>query len=85
MSGSSPPARPGCLICGRVTYDPGKSETQWARAVSGGRQVLVCPACQGESPDWTAYLDRCASCGSTRLSIMLGDVVCRQCGLARAR
>jgi predicted amidophosphoribosyltransferase len=48
--------------------------------VAGGRQVLVCPPCQEERPDWTAGLDRCAECGSTRLSVMLGDVVCRQCG-----
>jgi transcription initiation factor TFIIIB Brf1 subunit/transcription initiation factor TFIIB len=26
-------------------------------------------------------LDRCERCGSTRLSVMLGEVVCRQCGL----
>jgi transcription initiation factor TFIIIB Brf1 subunit/transcription initiation factor TFIIB len=26
-------------------------------------------------------LDRCDRCGSTRLSAMLGEIVCRQCGL----
>jgi transcription initiation factor TFIIIB Brf1 subunit/transcription initiation factor TFIIB len=26
-------------------------------------------------------LERCERCGSTRLSAMLGEVVCRQCGL----
>jgi predicted amidophosphoribosyltransferase len=69
------------MLCGRPTYDPDKKERPWSRAVSGGRQVLICPACQAERPDWTATLDRCARCGSTRLSAMLEEVVCRQCGL----
>jgi uncharacterized Zn finger protein (UPF0148 family) len=42
------------------------------------QQVLVCPDCQVD--DWTARLDRCASCGSTALVKRLGDVVCRTCG-----
>jgi hypothetical protein len=42
--------------------------------------VLICPVCQIERPGWTDVLDRCGSCGSTRLSIMLGEVICRQCG-----
>jgi hypothetical protein len=40
----------------------------------------VCPACQAEQANWIARLDRCARCGSTRLSLTLGDVTCRQCG-----
>ena len=71
---------PSCLLCGRATYDPDKRERPWARGVKGGRQVLVCPACQNERPDWASVLDRCAECGSPRLSVMLGDVVCRSCG-----
>jgi hypothetical protein len=69
------------MLCGRPTYDPDKKERPWSRAVSGGRQVLVCPRCQVERVDWMERLDRCERCGSTRLSVMLGEVVCRQCGL----
>ena len=46
----------------------------------GGRQVLICPACQADRPDWASSLDRCEACGGTRLSAMLGEVVCRACG-----
>jgi hypothetical protein len=42
--------------------------------------VLVCPACQVEHADWADGLDRCKRCDSTRLSVMLGEVICRQCG-----
>ena len=36
----------------------------------------------GAPPDLALYarLDRCPACDSTRLSAMLGEVVCRQCG-----
>ena len=71
----------GCFLCGRATYDPDKRERPWSRGVSAGRQVLVCPHCQAERADWMERLDRCERCGSTRLSVMLGEVVCRQCGL----
>ena len=74
------PARPGCFLCGRPTYDPDKRATPWVRAVAAGRQVLVCPECQRDVPDWAERLDRCEECGSTRLSAMLGQVVCRACG-----
>lgn len=69
------------MLCGRPTFDPDKRDRPWVRAVSRGRQVLICPACQGERGDWADELDRCERCGSTRLSAMLGEVVCRQCGL----
>jgi ribosomal protein L37E len=72
--------RASCLLCGRPTYDPSKKERPWSRAVSAGTQVLICPICQVEREDWTTHLDRCRRCGSTRLSVMLGEVVCRQCG-----
>ena len=75
-----PSDRPGCLLCGRATFDPDKRDRPWVRAVQGGRQVLVCPACQEATPDWAERLDRCSACGSTRLSAMLGQVVCRLCG-----
>src|SRR6266496_1931896 len=71
----------GCFLCGRATYDPDKRERPWSRGVSEGHQVLVCPQCQADRTDWTERLDRCERCGSTRLSVMLGEVVCRQCGL----
>jgi hypothetical protein len=74
--------RAACLLCGRPTYDPDKRERPWARGVAGGRQVLVCPMCQVERADWDADLARCDRCRSPRLWIVLGDVVCRACGLA---
>jgi len=77
--------RPTCHLCGRPTYDPDKRERPWVRATSGGRQVLVCPRCQEERPDWAVQLDRCEACGATRLSAMLGQVVCRECGHMRGQ
>ncbi len=74
------PAQASCMFCGRPTYDPDKKSRPWSRAVAGGKQVLVCPECQAERPDWAANLDRCEQCGSTRLSVILGEVTCRQCG-----
>src|SRR2546427_228203 len=57
-----------------------RSMPPWARGASGGRQVLVCPVCQVERDDWLNGLDGCERCGSTRLSVLLGEVTCRQCG-----
>jgi hypothetical protein len=80
-AGPPPPGdRPGCSICGRATYDPDERGTPWVRAVASGRQVLICPECQRDRSDWADGLDRCASCGGTRLSVTLGQVVCRACG-----
>jgi predicted amidophosphoribosyltransferase len=75
--------RAGCYLCGRPTFDPDKRSRPWVRAVSSGRQVLVCPSCQAEREDWMAGLDHCERCGATRLSAMLGEVVCRACGHVR--
>ena len=83
-SGDAVGAKPGCMICGRATYDPDKRSTPWVRAVAGGRQVLICPACQRDEPGWPERLDRCERCGGTRLSAMLGQIVCRACGHAKA-
>jgi hypothetical protein len=80
---STDPDRPRCLLCGRPTFDPGKGERPWVRATVHGHQVLVCPICQEERPDWAVQLDRCERCGATRLSAMLGQVVCRACGHIR--
>jgi Zn finger protein HypA/HybF involved in hydrogenase expression len=74
-----------CALCGRPTYDPDKKERPWARAVSKGVQVLICPQCQAERDDWAESLDRCQKCGATRLSAMLGEVVCRACGHEQVR
>jgi len=41
---------------------------------------LICPVCQRERTGWTDGLDKCGRCGGTRLSVMLGEVICRQCG-----
>ena len=84
VSGELEIQRAGCYLCGRPTFDPDKRERPWARAVSGGRQVLVCPACQETRSDWSAGLDRCERCGATRLSAMLGEIVCRACGHVRS-
>jgi hypothetical protein len=73
-----------CWICSKPTYDPGRRERPWARAVFNGRQVLVCPACQADDPSWASRVDRCGRCGGTRLSAMLGEVVCRACGEVQA-
>jgi hypothetical protein len=84
LSGEPEIQRAGCYLCGRLTFDPDKKERPWVRAVAGGRQVLVCPFCQTERPDWAAGLDRCERCGETRLSAMLGEIVCRACGQVQA-
>ncbi len=80
VSGSAAAVGAVCWFCGRSTYDPDKRERPWVRAVAGGRQVLICPACQEAEPTWPSRVDRCERCGDTRLSAMLGEVVCRACG-----
>jgi len=80
LSGQQGAQRTGCYLCGRATYDPNKRSRPWVRAVADGRQVLVCPRCQEDGVDWSAGLDRCGRCGGTRLSAMLGEIVCRACG-----
>jgi predicted amidophosphoribosyltransferase len=70
-----------CYRCGRVQTDPPPGRpSPWARAVVRGEQILVCPECQSTHPAWTDELDRCPRCGNTRLSIVMGSVLCRQCG-----
>jgi hypothetical protein len=68
-----------CYRCAARQTDPGKGPSDWKRGVVGGTQVLVCPECQ-RSHDWTADLDRCASCDSTMLVRALGETRCRACG-----
>lgn len=43
-------------------------------------QILVCPLCQEEHPSWLEELRACERCGSTRLSVIMGSIVCRGCG-----
>lgn len=69
-----------CYRCGRVQQDPKKGPSPWARAVVGAEQVLVCPECQQEHPDWTSDAVPCRTCGSNKLQIQLGLIVCRKCG-----
>lgn len=68
-----------CYRCGRPQTDPVRGAPSWGRGVLRERQVLICPACQALDPTWHEALDRCDSCGSTRLSIVMGSKVCRQC------
>jgi uncharacterized Zn finger protein (UPF0148 family) len=44
----------------------------------------VCPTCQQDRPDFADGLDRCERCGAVRLSAMLGEVVCRACGMVQS-
>jgi predicted amidophosphoribosyltransferase len=72
-----------CYRCGRVQTDPAKGASPWARGVTGSLQVLICPECQLSTPTWESELDSCPRCGSTRLSVVLGTVVCRSCNYQR--
>jgi hypothetical protein len=72
-----------CYHCGARQTDPGKGPSPWKRGVIGDEQVLVCPHCQ-RTHDWTADLDRCASCGSTMLARALGETRCRACSWTKA-
>lgn len=72
-----------CYVCGRVQTDPVKGASPWAVGVRAGDQVLVCPDCQRDDPAWPRSLERCARCGETRLKIVMGTIVCRQCGAER--
>ncbi len=69
-----------CYRCGRVQEDPVRGASPWARGVIVDEQILVCPECQQEHPEWSAQLRECARCGSTRLQIQIGMIVCRGCG-----
>lgn len=68
-----------CYRCRRVQTDPVKGASPWARGVIASEQILICPQCQAEDSAWSTALDRCPQCESTRLSVVMGSVVCRQC------
>src|SRR4051794_495923 len=72
-----------CYRCGARQHDPGKGPSPWKRGAIADEQVLVCPDCQ-QVHDWTADLDRCASCGSTMLVRALGETRCRACSWTKA-
>ncbi|MGZ4119521.1 MAG: hypothetical protein ACXVQY_06425 [Actinomycetota bacterium] len=70
-----------CFRCGRVQEDPPQGKpSPWARAVVSGEQVLVCPVCQREHPDWRDVAERCPRCGCDKITLKLGYRVCPKCG-----
>jgi hypothetical protein len=71
-----------CYRCDLRQVDPDRGESPWKRGVRDGRQVLVCPDCQG-SFDWAADLDHCPVCGGVHLVRRLGETECRDCGMVR--
>ena len=71
-----------CYRCDLRQVDPDRGESPWKRGVRDGRQVLICPDCQG-SFDWMAELDRCPVCGGVHLVRRLGEIECRDCGMVR--
>jgi hypothetical protein len=71
-----------CYRCDLRQVDPDRGESPWKRGVRDGRQVLICPDCQG-SFDWMAELDQCPVCGGVHLVRRLGEIECRDCGMVR--
>ena len=69
-----------CHLCQKVQTDPVRGASPWARGVIEGEQILVCPECQARDRAWIELLQHCPRCGGTRLSIVLGSMVCRECG-----
>jgi ribosomal protein L40E len=70
-----------CFRCGRVQEDPPQGKpSAWARGVIEGEQVLVCPQCQSEAPDWAQHAEHCPRCGYGKLALKLGFRVCSRCG-----
>lgn len=69
-----------CYRCDKMQSDPdpNRPSAPWAVGVVGRDQVLVCPDCQ--TGDWVAALATCPRCGSTRLRVQLGSIICRACG-----
>ena len=70
-----------CYRCGarQADPDPGKPSS-WHQGVSGGHQVLVCPACY---PVALPELAQCSRCGGTRLVRRLGQTECLDCHLTK--
>lgn len=74
-----------CYRCGKVQTDPARGASPWGRLVVGGEQVLICPDCQRSDPAWKDRGDRCPACGSTRLFVVMGSIICKQCGAETLR
>lgn len=74
-----------CYRCNKIQTDPVKGASPWARLVREGEQLLICPDCQKDDPSWKASGDQCPSCGSTRLVVIMGSVICKQCGAETTR
>jgi hypothetical protein len=68
-----------CYRCRKVQTDPVKGASPWGVGVVAGDQILICPDCQREDPGWVDALEHCPRCGSTRLSVKMGSLYCRQC------
>ena len=68
-----------CYRCDRVQTDPVKGPSLWKRGVVRCEQVLVCPECQETDPQWADELDRCPRCGSARLVMVMGSILCKDC------
>ena len=68
-----------CYRCERVQTDPVKGPSLWKRGVIADTQVLVCPQCQEEDAAWADALDACPSCGSKRLVMVMGSILCKDC------
>jgi DNA-directed RNA polymerase subunit RPC12/RpoP len=69
-----------CFRCGKRQTDPAKGKSPWARVVIKGEQYLICPECQAADPGWKSLSDRCPYCDSRRLTVIMGTIVCKQCG-----
>ena len=68
-----------CYRCERVQTDPVKGASPWKRGVIDDEQILVCPDCQDEHPQWQQEVDKCPHCGSGRLVIVMGSILCKDC------
>jgi len=69
-----------CYSCEKRQTDPAKGKSPWARFVLKGEQVLMCPECQDKDPKWRSISDCCPECESPKLSVVMGSVVCKDCG-----
>jgi uncharacterized Zn ribbon protein len=69
-----------CLICKTEATDPSNGGSPWRRAIISDDQVLICPDCQRDHPEWIERAEGCPICGSKRLYKSIGEKVCRSCG-----
>jgi uncharacterized Zn ribbon protein len=69
-----------CLYCRKEAVDPASGPSPWRRAVIDDAQVLICPECQRDHPEWIERAEGCPVCASKRLYKLVGEKVCRACG-----